>query len=84
MSRAGRLLELMQCLRRHRFPVSGAALASELGISVRTLYRDIAALQVQGARIDGEPGVGLCFIAANDVLEMIPESIIALTALSRM
>ena len=58
MSRAERLLELMQCLRRHRYPVSGAILASELGISVRTLYRDIAALQVQGARIDGEPGVG--------------------------
>ncbi|EQD59846.1 DeoR family transcriptional regulator [mine drainage metagenome] len=48
----------MQCLRRHRYPVSGAALASELGISLRTLYRDIAALQAQGARIDGEPGVG--------------------------
>ena len=58
MSRAERLLELMQCLRRHRYPVGGAALASELGISVRTLYRDIAALQAQGARIDGEPGVG--------------------------
>ncbi|MHB1618206.1 MAG: helix-turn-helix transcriptional regulator [Metallibacterium sp.] len=58
MSRAERLLELMQCLRRHRYPVGGAALASELGISLRTLYRDIAALQAQGARIDGEPGVG--------------------------
>jgi len=58
MSRAERLLELMQCLRRHRTPVSGAALAEELGISLRTLYRDIAALQGQGARIDGEPGVG--------------------------
>ena len=58
MSRAERLLELMQGLRRHRYPVSGAVLASELGISLRTLYRDIAALQAQGARIDGEPGVG--------------------------
>ena len=58
MSRAERLLELMQALRRHRYPVSGAALAVELGISVRTLYRDIASLQAQGARIDGEPGVG--------------------------
>jgi len=58
VSRAERLLELMQALRRHRYPVSGAALAVELGISVRTLYRDIASLQAQGARIDGEPGVG--------------------------
>lgn len=58
MSRAERLLELMQVLRRHRRPVAGAALASELGISLRTLYRDIASLQAQGARIDGEAGVG--------------------------
>lgn len=45
MSRAERLLQLMQVLRRHRFPVSGASLASELGISLRTLYRDIDSLQ---------------------------------------
>jgi len=58
MSRAERLLELMQVLRRHRHPVSGAALARELKISIRTLYRDIASLQAQGAHIDGEPGMG--------------------------
>ena len=58
MSRAERLLQLMQVLRRHRFPVSGAALASELHVSLRTLYRDIASLQAQGAQIDGESGVG--------------------------
>ena len=58
MSRAERLLQLMQVLRRHRRPVTGQALAAETGISLRTLYRDIAALQGQGAVIDGEPGVG--------------------------
>lgn len=58
MSRAERLLQLMQMLRRHRAPVSAAALAAELGISLRTTYRDIASLQAQGAAIDGEPGVG--------------------------
>jgi predicted DNA-binding transcriptional regulator YafY len=58
MSRAERLLELMQVLRRYRQPVSGRALADEVGISLRTLYRDIATLQGQGAVIDGEPGVG--------------------------
>ncbi len=56
--RAQRLLDLIQVLRRHRRPVTGAALAEELGVSLRTLYRDIATLQAQGARIDGEPGVG--------------------------
>lgn len=58
MSRAQRLLDLLQILRNHRFPVTGAHLASELGISLRTLYRDIRILQKQGASIDGEPGLG--------------------------
>ncbi len=56
--RSQRLLDLIQLLRRHRRPVTGAVLAGELGVSLRTLYRDIATLQAQGARIDGEPGVG--------------------------
>jgi predicted DNA-binding transcriptional regulator YafY len=58
VSRAERLLDLIQLLRRHRQPVSGRALADELGISIRTLYRDIAALQAQGAAIEGEAGLG--------------------------
>lgn len=58
MSRTERLLDLIQLLRRHRAPVSGPALADELGISIRTLYRDIATLQAQGANIQGEPGLG--------------------------
>ncbi|WNJ92853.1 YafY family protein [Bosea sp. 685] len=58
MARSERLLSLLQVLRRHRRPVSGAVLAQELGISIRTLYRDIVTLQAQGADIEGEPGVG--------------------------
>lgn len=58
MSRTERLLDLIQLLRRHRAPVTGPALADTLGISIRTLYRDIATLQAQGADIQGEPGLG--------------------------
>lgn len=58
MSRTERLLDLLQILRRHRAPVTGASLAQELGISLRTFYRDIATLQAQGAEIEGEPGLG--------------------------
>lgn len=58
MSRAERLLSLLELLRRHRAPVTGADLARELGISIRTFYRDIATLQAQGADIEGEPGLG--------------------------
>lgn len=58
MSRAGRLLDLVEILRRHRRPTSGAAIAAELGVSLRTVYRDVAVLQGQGAPIEGEAGVG--------------------------
>ncbi len=58
MSRSERLFELLQALRRHRRPVSGRILAEETGVSIRTLYRDIASLQGQGAQIEGEPGLG--------------------------
>lgn len=58
MSRSERLLDLIQILRRHRRPVSGRTLAGEMGVSIRTLYRDIATLQGQGAPIEGEAGLG--------------------------
>jgi predicted DNA-binding transcriptional regulator YafY len=58
MSRSQRLLDLMQVLRRHRRPVSGAVLAEKVGVSLRTLYRDIESLKGLGAYIDGEAGVG--------------------------
>jgi predicted DNA-binding transcriptional regulator YafY len=58
MSRTSRLLDLLQLLRNRKLPVTGPELAAELGISIRTLYRDIATLQAQGADIRGEPGLG--------------------------
>jgi predicted DNA-binding transcriptional regulator YafY len=58
MARSHRLFELMQALRRHRRTVPGAALARELGVSLRTIRRDVATLQGMGAEIDGEAGVG--------------------------
>jgi len=58
VARAQRLLELIQVLRRHRRPVSGQTLSDELGVSLRTVYRDIQTLIAQGASIDGEAGVG--------------------------
>lgn len=57
-SRAARLIGLLEALRRRRRPVSAAALAAQLGVSVRTVYRDIVELRAQGAEIDGDAGVG--------------------------
>lgn len=57
-SRTTRLLQLIDLLQQRRTPVSGADLAAQLGISLRTLYRDIATLRAQGAAIEGDPGLG--------------------------
>lgn len=48
----------MQVLRGRRHPVTADVLAERLGVSRRTLYRDIATLMAQGAPIEGEAGIG--------------------------
>jgi predicted DNA-binding transcriptional regulator YafY len=58
MNRTQRLLNLLQILRSYRYAVSGQRLAERLGVSIRTLYRDISTLQSQGAEIEGAVGVG--------------------------
>ncbi|SHF44355.1 YafY family protein [Vibrio gazogenes] len=58
MSRTQRLFDLLQLLRCHKYPVAAATLADELNVSVRTIYRDIATLQSQGAEIEGTAGLG--------------------------
>lgn len=56
--RTVRLFSILDHLRVRRQPVSAAALAEELGVSVRTIYRDMDTLREMGAPIQGEGGVG--------------------------
>lgn len=58
MSRTGRLLELIGILRARRMPVAALDLARELGVSQRSIYRDIETLRSLGAPIEGQAGVG--------------------------
>lgn len=58
MSRTSRLLTLLQVLRGKSRPVTASALARELEVSERTVYRDIAELSALGAPVYGEAGVG--------------------------
>ncbi|MFL6674155.1 MAG: helix-turn-helix transcriptional regulator [Massilia sp.] len=58
MSRTGRLFQLMDALRGHRRPVTAAALAERLGVSERTIYRDIQSLAQLGAPVEGSAGLG--------------------------
>jgi predicted DNA-binding transcriptional regulator YafY len=58
MSRTGRLFQLMDALRGNRRPVTASALAAQLGVSERTIYRDIQTLAQLGAPVEGAAGVG--------------------------
>lgn len=58
MRRGDRLFEIIEILRRARGPISGRSIGEELGVTKRTIYRDIAALMAQGVPIEGEAGVG--------------------------
>lgn len=58
MRRAERLFQIIQVLRREPRAVTAAALADELEVSVRTVYRDVAELAAQRVPIEGSAGVG--------------------------
>ena len=58
MRRADRLFDIIQILRTASHPITAAALAEKLEVTVRTIYRDIAALQGSRVPIEGAPGLG--------------------------
>lgn len=60
MSRTNRLFELISVLRARRRPVTALDLARELGISLRSIYRDIETLRSLGAPVEGQAGIGYC------------------------
>lgn len=62
MAKSDRILRLIQLLRSLPKPVTAAVLAEKLEVSKRTLYRDIDALRLVGARVDGEAGVGYTLV----------------------
>ncbi|MFK7940433.1 MAG: helix-turn-helix transcriptional regulator [Roseovarius sp.] len=62
MSRTHRLFQLMQALRLAPPPATASDLAQSLGVSSRTVYRDVETLRSLGAVIDGESGFGYTLI----------------------
>ncbi len=58
MRRADRLFDIIQTLRAAPRPLTAAALADKLEVTVRTIYRDVAALQASRVPIEGAPGIG--------------------------
>jgi predicted DNA-binding transcriptional regulator YafY len=58
MRKASRLFEIIQILRLANKPVTAAAIAERLEVTVRSVYRDIAALQGMRVPIEGGRGIG--------------------------
>jgi predicted DNA-binding transcriptional regulator YafY len=77
MRRADRLFQIIQILRRSTRPVTAAALAEELEVSKRTVYRDVADLIGQRVPIDGEAGLGYLIASDYDMppLMLTPDEI---------
>ena len=67
MRRADRLFLIINALRGRRTALQARQLAETLGVSLRTVYRDVADLQLSGVPIEGEAGVGYVLRKGSDI-----------------
>lgn len=67
MRRADRLFLVINALQGRRTALPARKLAETLGVSLRTIYRDIADLQLSGVPIEGEAGVGYVLRKGSDI-----------------
>ena len=64
--RADRLFQIVQILRGRRL-TTAAHLAERLGVSERTVYRDIRDLSLSGVPVEGEAGSGYRLMSGFDL-----------------
>jgi predicted DNA-binding transcriptional regulator YafY len=67
MRRADRLFLIIHALRGRRTALPARRLAETLSVSQRTVYRDVADLQLSGVPIEGEAGVGYVLRKGADI-----------------
>src|SRR5437868_11953068 len=67
MRRADRLFLIIHALRGRHTALPARRLAETLGVSQRTVYRDVADLQVSGIPIEGEAGIGYVLRKGADI-----------------
>jgi predicted DNA-binding transcriptional regulator YafY len=65
--RADRLFLIIHALRGRRTALPARRLADTLRVSLRTVYRDVADLQLSGVPIEGEAGVGYVLRKGSDI-----------------
>lgn len=81
MTRSIRMFEIIQFLRNASEPKTAQSIADMLGVSKRTAYRDIAALQAARVPIVGEAGIGYIMRPGFDMpaIAFSPDEIEAIT-----
>ena len=67
MRRADRLFLIIHAMRGRSTALQARSLAETLGVSLRTVYRDVADLQLSGVPIEGEAGVGYVLRKGADI-----------------
>src|SRR5258708_2065048 len=67
MRRADRLFLIIHALRGRRTALPARRLGETLDVSLRTVYRDVADLQLSGVPIEGEAGVGYVLRKGADI-----------------
>jgi predicted DNA-binding transcriptional regulator YafY len=77
MRRADRLFQIIQIMRRSHLVITAESIASELEVTKRTVYRDIAHLIGQRVPIRGEAGLGYVLDGSFDMppLMLTPDEI---------
>ncbi len=85
MRRADRLFQIVQHLRARRL-TTAAQLSGWLGVSARTIYRDIRDLSISGVPVEGEAGVGYRIDRAYDLTPLMftPDEVEAVVVGLRM
>lgn len=58
MRKASRLFEIIQILRLATRPVTAAEIGARLGVTARSIYRDIGELQAMAVPVEGGRGIG--------------------------
>lgn len=80
MSKAERLFNLVNLLKGRRTAVTARDLSRSLGVSERTIYRDVGALAASGIPVSGDAGVGYMLAPRTHLppLMFSPEEAIAI------
>ena len=71
MNKSERLLQILTYLRSRRTPVTAETLADRLGVSARTIYRDMQSLALSGVPVESEAGIGYLLEVDSSIVPLM-------------